>query len=104
MAATLARSTSSREQIALFAFAAGIADHAGGAADQRDRPMPGPLEPPQHHQGHQMADVQAIGRGIEADIERARLGGQPAGQARVVSRLMNQAAPAEIGEISCIDA
>ena len=40
-----------REQIALFALAAGIADHAGGAADQRDWPMSGLLKSSQDHQG-----------------------------------------------------
>ena len=55
-----------REQVALFALAAGIADHAGRAADDDDRPMAGLLKPPQDHHRHQIADVQAIGRRIEA--------------------------------------
>ena len=38
------------EQISLFAFAAGIADHAGRAADQCDRLVPGFLKPAQHQQ------------------------------------------------------
>ena len=47
-------------------------------------------------QAHQTADVQAIGRRIEADVDRARLGGQPGRQGRVVGRLLNQAAPFQI--------
>ena len=42
-----------------------------------------------------MADVQAVGRGIEAGVERAAVGRQPAGQVGVVGRLMDQAAPAQ---------
>ena len=78
MPATLARSVSTREQVAFLALAAGVADHAGGPADQGDGPMPGLLKPPQDHQGHQVADVQAVGRRIEADVDRPRLLGQPA--------------------------
>ena len=30
-----------REQVSLFAFSAGVADHSGGPAHQRDGPVPG---------------------------------------------------------------
>ena len=96
MAATFARSDVEREQIPLLALAAGVADHAGRPADQRDRPMPGLLEPPQHHQAHQMADVQAVGRRIEADVERPRRSVEPTRQIGVVGRLVDQSAPAKI--------
>ena len=58
-----------REQIAFLALAAGIADHAGRAADDGDRRVAGLLEAPQHQQRQQMADVQAVGRGIEAGVD-----------------------------------
>ncbi len=57
-----------RQQIALFALAAGIADHPGGSADQGDGPMPGPLESSQCHQRQEVADVQAVGRRIETGV------------------------------------
>ena len=87
-----------REQVALLALAAGVADHAGGPADQRDRPMPGLLKPPQDHQRHQVPDVQAVGRRIEAGVERAAAGAQPAGQLGVVGGLVDQAAPRQVGK------
>ena len=42
-----------------------------------DRPVAGLLEPPQEHQRHQVAHVQAVGRGIEAGVDRAGLLGEP---------------------------
>ena len=86
-----------REQLAFFALAARVADHAGGAADDGDRPMPGLLKPPQDHQRHQMADVQAVGRRIEAGIDRSRLFQQQLRQVRVVGGLVDQSAPGEFG-------
>ena len=58
-----------REQVAFLALAAGVADHAGGPAHHGDRPMSGLLKPPQDHQRHQVADVQAVGRRIEAGVD-----------------------------------
>ena len=98
MPATFACSVFDGEQIPLLALAAGVADHAGGAADQGDRPMPGLLKAAQHHQRHQAAHVQAVGRGIEAAVERAAFAGQPLGQIGLVGRLVNQPAPAKVGE------
>ena len=60
--------------------------------------MPRLLKPPQHDQPGQAADVQAVGRGIEADVDGPRPLGEPGAQPRVVGRLVNQAAPLEIGE------
>ncbi len=50
------------------ALSARIADHAGAAAHQGDGGMPVPLQPGQPHHRDQVADVQRIGRGIEADV------------------------------------
>ncbi len=57
-----------RKQIALFALAARVADHAGGSADQRDRPVPRAGNRRRIISGHQMAHMQAVGGGIEAGV------------------------------------
>ena len=56
------------EQFAAFVLAGGIADPRGAAAHQRDRPVPGLLHPVQHHDRHQVADVERRGGAIESDI------------------------------------
>ena len=45
------------EQDTLLRLAARITDQAGTAADQRDRPMSGQLQPSQRQDGQQRADV-----------------------------------------------
>ena len=91
-----------RKQIALVALAAGVADHAGGAADDRDRLVAGVLEAAQHQQRQQVADVQAVGRGIEAGVDGARLFVEPAPtDAGVVGRLVDQATPARDRREAC---
>ena len=57
-----------RQQRALLALAARIADQAGAAADQRDRRVAEPLQPRQRHDRQQRSDVQARRGGIEADV------------------------------------
>ena len=78
-----------RKQFAFLALAARVADHARGAADHSDRPMPRLLKPPQDHQRHQMPDVQAIGRRIEARVHRSRLFHEQLRQIRVVGGLID---------------
>ena len=56
------------EQLAFGCFAAGVANHSGGAADQCDRNVPGALPVNQQHDGHQVANVQAVGCRVEADV------------------------------------
>ena len=46
------------EDAAAFVLAGGIADARGAAAHQRDRPVAGLLQPIQHHDRQQRADVQ----------------------------------------------
>jgi hypothetical protein len=60
--------------------------------------MPGPLKPAENHHRHQVPDVQAIGRRVEAGVERPRLSIEPSGKPGVVGRLMDHAAAAKIGE------
>ena len=57
------------EQIALLGTPAGIADHAGRSAGERDRLVPGVLEPTQHDQTDQVADVQTVGGGVAPVVD-----------------------------------
>ena len=61
-----------RKQVALGGFAAGIADHAGGAAGEADGVMTGQLEAPQRELRDQMTDVEGIAGGVEAAIQGDR--------------------------------
>ncbi len=51
------------------------------------------LKAAQGQQGHQVADVQAVGGGIKAGVEDNRAGGQPFLQFRRVGAIGHQAAP-----------
>ena len=64
-----------------------VADHPGPAADQRDRPPAEPLQAQQPEDRHQVADVERVGRRVEADVAGdrppvARRAGRP-GRGRV---------------------
>ena len=85
-----------REQGALAALAARVADQAGAAAHQDDRLVPGELEVPQQHQRHQVAELQA-GRGrVEAAVHGAPPFGEVAPQ--VLRGVGDEPAPLELGE------
>ena len=84
------------EQHALLRLAARIADHAGAAADQRDRRMAGALQARQRHHRQQRPDVQARGGRIEADVGRDALAREQLGQP--VGRVGDQPAPGELVE------
>ena len=57
-----------REQRTLLGLAARVTDEAGAAASDRDRPMAVPLHPDEHHDAQEVADVQAVGGRVEADV------------------------------------
>src|SRR5260221_664081 len=57
-----------REQRALLRLAAGIADHAGAAAGNRNRRVAVALQARQSHKAEQITDVQARRRRIETDV------------------------------------
>ena len=57
------------EEIAFLGLAARVADHAGRATGQSDRPMPRILEPPQHHQPDQVAHMQTVRRGVTPVVD-----------------------------------
>ena len=84
------------EQVALLAAAAGVADHAGGAAGQRERTVPGQLEPAQPELAHEVADVQGVGRRVEPDVDPDRPCRQPGPQDVAVRRVVHEAARLEI--------
>ena len=69
------------EQVALLAAAARVADHAGGAAGQRERAVAGQLEAAQRELPDQVPDVQAVGGRVEADVDADRAA-RPAAAAR----------------------
>ena len=84
------------EQVAFLAAAAGVADHAGGAAGQRDRTVTRKLEPAQPELAHQMADVQGVSRRVEPDVDPDRSFRQPRPQDVAVRRVVHEAARLEI--------
>ena len=63
------------EQVALVGAPARVADHPGRATGERDRAMAGILEATQHDQADQVADVEAVGRGVTPVVEGHRPGG-----------------------------
>ena len=85
-----------REQRTLGGLAAGVADHARSPAHQGDRPVSGPLEPGEEHDADQVADGEAVGRGVVADV------GGPTSTVQVCRReilgggLVEEPAPAEV--------
>ena len=58
------------EQVALVGPAARITDHPGCAARESDRSVTSVLEPTQHDQPDQVADVEAVGGGVAAVVDR----------------------------------
>ena len=86
------------QQIALLALATRVADHAGAAADQSDRTVPGLLETLEEAQLLEVADVEAVGGRVEADVEGQSVGIDAARQRLVIGELVDEAAPAQVVE------
>ena len=83
------------QDAAAFVLAGGIADPRGAAAHQRDRPVAGLLQPVQHHDRQQRADMQR-GRGaVEADIGGDRLAARERVERLGLRDLMDEAAARE---------
>ena len=61
------------EQLPRLVAAGRVADLGGAAAHQHDGPMSGSLQVAQQHDLHEAADVQAVGRRVEADVGRDAL-------------------------------
>ena len=64
----LASIASCGEQLAALVLAGRIADLGGAAAHQHDRLVPGLLQPPQHHDLDEAADMERRRGRVEADI------------------------------------
>ena len=80
MPATFALDLLERQQRTLLRLAARIADHAGAAADERDRRVTEPLQPRETHHRQQRSDVQARRGRIEADVRGHPLAGERVGE------------------------
>ena len=72
--------------------AGGVADHARAAADEDDGLMAGILHVAHGDELHEVADVQAVRRGIEADIEGDALAAELFVELVLVHRLLDKAA------------
>ena len=86
------------EQVALLAAAARIAHHAGGAAGERERAVPGQLEAPQRHLAEQVAGVERVGGRVEADVHPDRALAQALRERGAVGGVVDEAAGLEVGE------
>ena len=84
------------EQRPLLRLAARVSDHAGAAADDRDRGVTEPLQAGEAHHGEQRSGVQTVGRGIESDVRRDRAGVERVAQPLRVLR--HHAAPRQLFE------
>ena len=91
----LARMSASDSMVALRVLAGRVADLGGAAAHQRDRPVPGLLQPVQHHDLDQVADVQRAGGGVEADVAGHDLARGQRVERRHVGALVDEAALVE---------
>ena len=58
------------EQVALLRFARGVADHARRTAHEGQRTVAAHLEVLEDHHAHQVADMQRVGRGVDAQVSR----------------------------------
>ena len=59
----------------------GVADHAGAAADQRDRTVARHLEPFHQAERHKVADMERVGGGVKTNVE---------GRFTVIDQLLDQ--------------
>ena len=90
-----------RQQGPLLVLVGGVADLGCAAAHQRDGLVTAFLQPAQHHDRDQMADMQAVGGGVVTDVGRDHAGVQRRIQRLQVGALMQVAAldhdPQEVG-------
>ena len=83
---------------ALARLAARVADQAGAAADEHDGAVARQLDPPERQEGYEAPDVQAVGRRVEAAVDRAGRFRQMRVQFVHAGRVRDQAAPLEVAE------
>jgi hypothetical protein len=87
-----------RLQVALGGLAGGVADHPGGAAGEGDRVVAEELEAAQRQQRDQVADVEGVGRGVEAAVKRNRALLEAGAERNGVGAVGEEAAPAQLIE------
>ena len=81
-----------RQQLAGLVLEGRIADLAGAAAHQHDRPVTGPLQVTKHHDLDKAADMQAVGRAVKADIGGHDLVVQHLVECVIIGALMDEPA------------
>ena len=86
------------EQVALLAAPARVADHAGGAAGQRERAVAGELEAAHEQLADEVTDVQRVGRRIEPDVQADVALGQPRRECVAIGGVVDEPAGVEFGE------
>ena len=59
------------EEVAFLRFAGGVADHAGGAAEQHDGAVAALLQVLEHHHTHEVPDMEGVGGRVNADVGRS---------------------------------
>ena len=83
------------QQAAAFVLAGGVADPRRAAAHQRDRPVAGLLQPIEHHDRQQRADVKRRRGAVEADIGGDRRGARERVERLRLGDLMDKAPAGE---------
>ena len=83
------------EQLALVLLAARVADHARAASGEGDGPVARLLEPAQRAELHEVAHVEAVGRRVEAGVDREPGLVEALREVRV-GHLVDQAAEGEV--------
>lgn len=82
-----------REKLAFDGFAAGIADGTGRAARKCDGDMAVELESTERDERDEIADVEAVPRGIEAAVQGDGTGSEPFEQFDFIRAIGQEAAP-----------
>jgi hypothetical protein len=83
-------------ELPLAEFSARVADQARAAADQNDRTMTGTLKATERQEREQTADVEAVSRRIEPDVDRASSFEQMLMQFMRLGAIGNQTSPLEV--------
>ncbi len=85
------------EQVSFVGTPARVTHHAGGSTHQHQGSMAVVLEATQRQHADEVADVETVGRGIDAVVERGRTS-EHRSELIPIGRVVHQAACLEIGE------
>ena len=86
------------EQVAFVGPTGGVPDHARGATGECDGPVTGVLEPPQHDQPDEVADVEAVGGGIAPVVDPDRSRGHRLAERLAVGGVVDEVALLQVGD------